>query len=139
MGYIVCIIVLVFLLIGTIQDIRRKSVSTWIFIFFLPAILFQYLQGDKVKIWDILLGIGVGVVFLLISKITADQLGRGDAYAMIFFGSLFGGFFLLKMLCYVFLITFVYTLILLIFRKAKKHTTIPLYPFMLVGYVCMII
>lgn len=139
MSCFVCIIVFLFLLIGTIQDIRRKSVSSWIFLFFLPASLFQYLLGDKVPIWDIFLGVGVGVVFFLISKVTAEQLGRADAYAMIAFGGLFGGLFLLKMLCYVFLISFICSFILLILRKVKKHTTIPLYPFMLVGYVCMIV
>lgn len=137
--YLSIVTVVVFLTVGSIQDIRKKKISIWILLLLIPAFVLQLLSGVIVSLKQRVIGILVGAIFFLISKVTREQIGKGDAYVITALGFILGGFGVFEMLCYSFILTMVAAMILLFIFHTQRKKTIPFLPFLLLGYICMLV
>lgn len=82
-----------------------------------------------------LLGVGIGVLFCGIAKLTDGGIGMGDGLLALLTGLYMGGVFTFLCLCFSFLFSAVTALYLISFQKKGKKDSLPFVPFMLAGYI----
>lgn len=87
------------------------------------------------RFFSVCIGVFVGGLFLLISKLTKEAIGYGDSYLMLIFGIYLGGLSVLQLLFLASFLSGVFSLICLCFLKWKRKATLPFVPFMAIAYV----
>ena len=118
---------------GAVSDIRRKSVSIAYLLIAGAGVIPIALWERNVPLPARVLGILLGGVFFLVSFLTKEAVGRGDAAIIAICGAAMGFSVTAMMLCIGLLFSSVVSLALLCFRKAGRKTQIPFYPFMALG------
>ena len=84
-------------------------------------------------------GIIIGMLFLLISKYTKEQIGYGDSWMILNLGIYLGLWDILSMLGIVFGTCFIFSCLGLALKKINRYTRIPFYPFLMLGYAGAIV
>ena len=82
-------------------------------------------------------GIGLipGVVFLLLARASREQIGKGDAWELIYMGNWLGWSHCLTALGIALFGIFLVSVLLLILGRAGRNTRIPFVPFLFAGAV----
>lgn len=134
------VIVLFFLVFGTVWDIKRKTVPVkylvvWgivcvIYIGFV-GLVSKDIESLKESLWGILPG-GIG---LFLAYATREQIGYGDGWIILFAGLFLGIKVVLILLFVALTAVTVFSIGLLMMRKAKRKTAIPFIPFLLLGAI----
>lgn len=88
---------------------------------------------------EIFLGIGVGLVICILSRCTGGSIGAGDGLILTVTGVFLGGSANLELLLTSLLYAAVFSLGILTFGKKNRRQEIPFVPFLLLGYLTMII
>ena len=138
------IVVLLILTGLSVSDIRNKKVSRkvltlwgiltvfWKIVdFYQIRVFLEKMEQTNVEnLVGICAGIGVGVLFLLVSKVTEEAIGYGDSVAIMILGGYLGFWKVVGVLaagvCSV----------ILAFRGRVK--TMPFFPFLTLGYILML-
>ena len=132
------IIILILLLYSAYTDIRSREIMMLpVYICILIAIIGVIAKGD-VSLMSFL-GAIPGLIMLLVSHITKGALGDGDAYLILAVGLLIGLRNVTLMLMIGSTMAFVYSLFLLSIKKAGKKKTICYAPFILSGFIGVMI
>ena len=123
-----------------IQDIKTQKItsrylklgavmSCIIFFFFLYSVNFQWKQ------WMVCLV--PGIIFLIVAKITKEQIGYGDGLVLFILGICLGGADIWKLcMISIYLSTF-YTLIMVVRRKLNRKDRIPYLPFLWISHLLL--
>lgn len=91
------------------------------------------------NIWLTAGGAGVGVCFLIISKVTREKIGYGDSWAILILGIYLGFWRVLETLVGAFFILSAASMICLAGKKMSRRQALPFYPFLAIGYLfCML-
>lgn len=85
---------------------------------------------------EILPGIGVGMLFICISRITREAIGYGDSVAIVILGGFLGFWRLLESLAGAFFLCGIWSIGVCMFRRKKS---IPFMPFLTAGYAILLI
>ena len=127
------------LMIGTLAvaswgDWKRKEISVRI------LLIMTFLASIKVvffseKFLEVILGLGIGVGFLLISKCTEEQIGYGDSWLILVLGIYVGFEKLLILLFTASLGAAIFSLIFCMIHKWNRNFTIPFVPFLAAAYL----
>ena len=129
------VLVLVMLILCSISDLWRRGVYTWILIamsiLLAPYCLF-YCQSDLVSV---LAGMGVGLVFLLVSHFSKEAIGYADSWLILLLGGYLGLQRVVTLLTIAFMLTGLVGLVGLTIQKLKRASTIPFIPFLTVAYL----
>jgi len=118
------------LLIITYHDIKEKTIPTdWLLLGVFIAIL-RMINNPNFDIIEGCLGaMGIGILLILISKITKQGIGMGDAYVFVFISMLIGW----KMAGTIFMLAILFAgllgLILFGVKRVSRKTTLPFMPF----------
>lgn len=141
------IVVLVILTGLSVSDIRNKKVSRkvltlwgiltviWKIVDFYQIRVFLEKMEQTDNLVGICAGIGVGVLFLLASKVTEEEIGYGDSVAIMILGGYLGFWKVVGVLAAAFFTSGVCSVILA-FRGRVK--TMPFFPFLTLGYILML-
>lgn len=134
----VYISVIIWLLLLSWQDIRKKEVSMQL-LFVGIAIAIVSIgaaigMNQEGNIW-LSKGIGMlsGLLLVFLSKATKGQIGMGDAIVLTVTGVIFGFWDNLFLLFYSLVLSGVYAAILLIMKKIRKKQNIAFLPFVVLG------
>lgn len=123
----------------SLADIYKRRIPTkYLIIGSLLAVGYQILIGRE----DILLilgGTGVGMLFLLVSRITGESLGYGDSLAILILGIYLGLWELLAVLAGAFFLLAVFSAAGLTVRKMSRKLSIPFFPFLSAGYLMSVL
>ena len=92
-------------------------------------------QTNVENLVGICAGIGVGVLFFLVSKVTEEAIGYGDSVAIMILGGYLGFWKVVGVLAAAFFTSGVCSVILA-FRGRVK--TMPFFPFLTLGYILML-
>lgn len=78
------------------------------------------------------IGIALGLVFLVISKITKEQIGYGDSVVLILLGVSLELSEVIEVMTWAFSLCFLYGIL---YRVLLKKDSIPFIPFLAIGYI----
>lgn len=128
----ICFIVLLFL---SYIDIRLHRVPVKVLaVSGAAAVLYQFVFGECC-VWEILAGAGIGLLFLLIGRITKESVGYGDGWGIFVLGLYLGFGELLTVLLISFFLLAIFAVFVLCLKKMPRKCAFPFFPFLTGGYV----
>ncbi|MDO5425805.1 MAG: prepilin peptidase [Eubacteriales bacterium] len=131
-------LMVVFLGICSIQDVRRREISRRILAVGSVAAVLMQVCTRKLEYWDFALGIAVGLALLGIAFATREALGYGDGLAVLAMGMFAGGCRALEILLLAFGMAALVSGGCLALKKAKRNDSLPFLPFLTAAAViCM--
>ena len=95
------------------------------------------LWAGSVHIRPALGGLLVGLAFVLVSRVTREQLGYGDSWLLCILGAYLGTWNLLALLCTAWLAAALAATAVRAARRCGRGTALPMVPFITAGYVVM--
>ncbi len=134
MGFQICILML--LLAASVTDIRKREIPLWeiaaaAVISLVAAGLKVY--GKETDIAGIALSLLPGVGLILISLATSQGIGMGDGLMLLAIGPALGLYRTGLGMLLAFFVSSLFSLALIILKKAGRKTRIPFIPFMTIG------
>lgn len=135
-AWMICrLLFLAYLCVLTVMDIRRQQLSL---LLLLSGFLFAVagmLCGRDIHPLLLAAGGGVGIVFLMASRVTDESFGYGDSLLIVIMGSFLGFWNILSVLTAAFLLAAVFSAVMLITRKFNRKSAFPFVPFLTLAYV----
>lgn len=119
----------------SVTDVYYRKVPVEILVMGAAGTFIYQLYCRSISLWVLAGGIGVGVLFLLVSKVTREGIGYGDSLAILILGAYMGLWELLKVLSGTFVLLFAVSAAGLSMKKMSRRYTLPLFPFLTVGYL----
>lgn len=142
MKYIGIIGIGLLLLLCTLEDIKTRRLNLWHILIIVPFIIFDLVERTIIEpevSWiGRVSGLIIGIIFIVLSKLTKGQIGMGDGILISVIGVMLGGLQSLEVITYSFFASSIVAIILLTFFKMGKKKTIPFVPFLLLGYIMSI-
>lgn len=123
------------LTICTISDMVRRKIHISVLVAFgFLGLIYRLLSNDMS--WQMLLGgIGLGLLFVLVSVISREQLGMGDAILLLDCGIFLGFWQLLALIWVASLLAGMTGFVFMFWLKKSKNYRIPFAPYILLGYL----
>jgi len=129
---IICLMILILLSVKDIQV--HKVPSSVLFVAGTACLVYQLIIG-KMHIVLILGGMGIGLLFLIISKVTREGIGYGDSYGILILGSFLGLWDILMVVAIAFFLLLCVTIPMLCLKKMSRTCALAFYPFLTLGYI----
>ena len=139
------IVVLLILTGLSVSDIRNKKVSRKVLTLWgILTVIWKIVDFYQIRVFlekmeqtnvDDLAGIGVGVLSLLVSKVTEEAIGYGDSVAIMILGGYLGFWKVVGVLAAAIFTSGVCSVILSLRGRVK---TMPFFPFLTLGYILML-
>lgn len=123
----------------SVTDIKFRKIPVDILVMGgIGAILYHFIAQEMG--WSLIAGgIGVGLLFLLISKVTGESMGYGDSWSVLILGIYLGLWGVIEVLTAAFCILAAVGILSLMFSKLSRKSTLPFLPFLTGGYlVCLL-
>lgn len=129
------IILFLWLLVCSIQDIMKQEISLIIILIgFVFLFIISIIQG-KLLIWDRIGGLALGVMLLLLNKVTRGQIGIGDGLVLCITGISLGFYINSILLIYGLLCAAIFSIIYMFVKKVSRKKTIPFIPFIFLVFL----
>lgn len=135
-GWTICrVLFSAYLCVLTVMDIRRQQLSLLFLLsgFFLAAA--GMLCGRSIHPLLLAAGGGVGIVFLMASRVTGESFGYGDSLLIVIMGTFLGFWNILSVLTAAFLLAAVFSAVMLVTRKFNRKSAFPFVPFLTLAYM----
>ena len=129
------VIMLVVLLYGSWQDTRKREVPLWYLVTGTVTAIGLYCSGGEGKVWYIIAGIAVGIMFFGISKLTEENIGYADSWMIFNLGIFPGVSKQLAIVCLAFLFAALTGAVGMIRHHWNRKSSIPFLPFLAAGYL----
>lgn len=131
------ILLAAFLTICSITDlIKRQIYLKVIILFFAMGVVMFFINGD-LSVVEELGGVFLGIILLFLARISSERIGYGDGLMIAVSGAYTGLFMNIRLLMWALFLSAAVSAILLIIKKADRHTQLPFAPFVLVSYALM--
>ena len=125
-------LLLIYLVIASAEDYKKKSISLGIIVFFFGLEFGMIIMKNLVPLHPgRVLGLLPGTILMVVSKLSGECIGRGDALIIIGLGYILGIYELMVVLAITGLMCFVVAGIL---YCCRKRGSIPFVPFLCAGY-----
>ena len=116
-------------------DLKGKYIYTWVCgISCMGAIIAHAIMKD-ITIKNLGLGVLIGTVAFIVSIVTKEKFGRGDAWMVITVGALEGGMFLIPVLIWTLIFFNIYAISGIGLKFFNLKSKLPLVPFAFVANV----
>lgn len=126
------IITIVWLFICSVQDIKEQQINLVLIGVGFISLFTLSLIENQLLIWERLGGVGLGIFLILLSKITRGQIGIGDGLILSVTGISLGFYLNSILLIYSLFISAVFSIGIMIIKKANRKSTIPFIPFIFI-------
>lgn len=124
-----------FLFIGMVYDIRFKQIPSIIFVVFGAIAAVETAVGIWGNQWEALAGGAPGLLLLLVSRISREQIGYGDSLAFLIVGALSGPEDIVYMILLAFLAASAVSGILFMIKRVDRNYCIPFFPMIFIAYL----
>ncbi len=132
------VIVLGLLGICSLEDLRHKRLTIVYILMFGIGGVILHLFAPVCSIYSILCGMLLGIAMILVSLITRGNVGIGDGMLLLVTGVYLGGYGNLQLLMTGLLLSALWALGLLAFKKKKGKDEIAFAPFLLLAYFVLL-
>lgn len=133
------ILAFLFLLSCSIFDFKRKQIPVVIIIIFgVVSCLFVFTE-ESINWESLCADITPGIILLLISYATKQEIGYGDGLVVLLLGLLLGIKLCVAIVFIGLLLSSIVSIIKIVAFKANKHTRIPYVPFLLTAWGVLMI
>lgn len=127
------VILFVWLLLCSLQDIRRQEISLMLIAGGFALLLIVSLVQGELSIWERITGASLGLVIILLYKATRGQIGLGDGLILSITGISLGFYINVVLVIYSLLFSAIFSILYILIKKASKKTTIPFVPFVFIA------
>lgn len=124
--------------ISAFIDIKARSVSFKVLIAYGILGVFNIFLFDKQNLFAALGGAFIGVIILVLSKLTRGGIGMGDGLLLIVTGLFLGIWKNTELLLGSFFLAALFSISLLIAKKADRKKEIPFIPFLLLSFLGLV-
>ena len=132
-------IVTTYLSILTVEDIKKKKIRMLLLLLGVGVVIGGLFLNEGPTIIERVVGGGIGVVFLLITRVTKGGIGLADDILVLYLGVLYGYLPCLTILLIASIVCSLCCMLMVGFRLITKKARIPYIPFLLIGYLCYFI
>lgn len=139
MNHYYLIIVGVWMFLCSIQDIKRKEIHISLLIMGVVPIMVSSIFWVEISLQNRLLGILLGGILLIIHWFSKGQIGLGDVIVVSILGGSLGFYLCSGILMFSLFLSAILSLVLIVFKRVKRKTTIPFTPFLFIGYVGVLV
>ena len=123
----------------SVFDVRSRRLPIVLLLCGLGAASVYQILFGTIPLAFSLAGAAVGVGFLAVSKVTGEAIGYGDSFLILELGIYLGFWNLLYLLMISFTVAAVFAMAVLVIRHFKRKTVFPFVPFLLTGYVAVLL
>ena len=132
-------LVFIVLVIEALKDFRKKEVNIPILGIMAIAAMIMVFLGKDISVSNAIIGLAEGVLLILVSVMTKGQIGIGDGILLAACGLMLGGKDNMVMFFFACLSSAIVSVLIMIIKKADKKTKIPFVPFMIPGFLIMVL
>ena len=133
------VLVFIVLVIEAVKDFRKKEVNIPVLGILVVAAMVMIFLGKDISVSNAIIGLAEGLLLILVSVMTKGQIGMGDGILLAACGLMLGGKDNLVMFFFACLSSAIVSVLIMIIKKADKKTTIPFVPFMIPGFLIMVL
>ena len=131
------VLLTLFLMICSVTDLVKKQIYLKIIFPFMAAGLALFFINGELSLLEELGGIFLGVILLLLARVSSEKIGYGDGLMVIVSGMFLGLFMNIRLLMWALFISALVSAVLLMIKKVGRHTELPFAPFLLISYALM--
>ncbi|MBR6383250.1 MAG: prepilin peptidase [Lachnospiraceae bacterium] len=131
--------VLIVLVIEAVTDFKKKEVNIIFPVLLAAAATVMFFFTKDISLINAIIGTGEGLLLILISLLTKGEIGMGDGILLAACGLMLGGRDNLIMFFFACLSSAVVSALIMLIKKADKKTKIPFVPFMIPGFLIMVL
>ncbi len=116
-------------------DLKEKYIYTWICSTAAMVAVIVHAILKDIPIRTLGLGIFIGTIAFIVSIVTKEKLGRGDAWIILLIGAAEGGMFLLPVLVWTFIFFNIYAISGMSLKFFSLKSKLPLVPFAVIANI----
>lgn len=133
------VFVLIVLIIEAVTDLKKQEINIPVSGIMAAAAIPIYFFAKDISVLNSIIGIAEGLLLILISVMTKGQIGMGDGILLAACGLMLGGKDNFIMFFFACLFSAVVSGLIMLVKKADKKTKIPFVPFMIPGFLVMVL
>ena len=118
-----------------IMDIKWKQISLALLLSGLIFVAAGLFCSRNISIFLPAAGAAVGIVFIIISRVTEESFGYGDSILILIMGGFLGLWNILSLLITAFSMAALFSAFMLIRKKFHRKSTFPFVPFLTAAYI----
>lgn len=124
-----------YMIVLAVMDIRWKKLSLMILLSGTVPLAAGFLCDREIHIILLAAGAAVGVIFLIISRVTEDSFGYGDSILIVIMGGFLGFWNILSLLTAAFSMAALFSIFMLIRKRFHRKSAFPFVPFLTAAYI----
>lgn len=120
-----------------VMDLRYRRVSSSMLMTGSALAAGYCLLFGRTQIWQSFGGLMIGLLFVVVSKVTGEKLGYGDSWLLCILGIYLGTWSLLELLLTAWMAAALTAIAVLALRRCRRGTVLPMVPFIMAGYIAV--
>ena len=125
----------VYMSILAIMDIKWKKLSLAALMSGFIILTAGFLCGRNIHVMLLAAGAGVGIVFIVVSRVTEEAFGYGDSILILIMGGFIGFWNILSLLVTAFSMAALFSIFMLLRKKFHRKSAFPFVPFLTAAYI----
>lgn len=123
------------MLILSVIDIKWRKIPVRLLMIFSGVIIGITLFDGDLDCWLLIGGIGIGILFFIVSKLTNESIGYADSWMILLLGICQGFWGLLGTLTDAMFLLAIISLALIVVKSKMRKSRLPFLPFLTAGYI----
>lgn len=125
----------VYMIVLMLMDIKWKKLSLAALMSGFIILTAGFLCGRNIHVMLLAAGAGVGIVFMVVSRVTEEAFGYGDSILILIMGGFLGFWNILSLLVAAFSIAALFSIFMLVRKKFHRKSAFPFVPFLTAAYI----
>lgn len=125
----------VYMIVLMIMDIKWKKLSLAALMSGFILLAAGFLCGRNIHVMLLAAGAGVGIVFMVVSRVTEEAFGYGDSILILIMGGFLGFWNILFLLVAAFSMAALFSIFMLLRKKFHRKSAFPFVPFLTAAYI----
>ena len=125
----------VYMIVLMLMDIKWKKLSLAALMSGFIILNAGFLCGRNIHVMLLAAGAGVGIVFMVVSRVTEEAFGYGDSILILIMGGFLGFWNILSLLVAAFSMAALFSIFMLLRKKFHRKSAFPFVPFLTAAYI----